>query len=329
MRLRYALAELSTQIAEALRVLIMQAFLAPAAYWLPKSWALAAANVLSLSLLILPAPGFRACRRMRRLFGGSPYRSFQLAWGWIARPFRDFVILKRVMYGREDVSRWRIVERNSEAVARLRESGQSFIVATAHFERAALLAVACPRVTPGNYIQVGHATPSRLNSLYNLRLRIQYGTMLKVLSTAWRRPFEFAYTNTGQPTARMLHERLSKPGTIINIHLDAPWPQRATGSFCRPFAGMKERSFATGAAQLAKLCRCPLVSCVYWRDDDGTVFIQWGSPILHVDDEIDTMNRLIDTLEAAVGERPTQYVLEIGQERRWNATHRIWEQATV
>ena len=201
MRLRYALAELSTQIAEALRVLIMQAFLAPAAYWLPKSWALAAANVLSLSLLILPAPGFRACRRMRRLFGGSPYRSFQLAWGWIA----EAVSRLRHPQARDVRTRGCFqVENsreNSEAVARLRESGQSFIVATAHFERAALLAVACPRVTPGNYVQVGHATPSRLNSLYNLRLRIQYGTMLNVLSTAWRRPFEFAYTNLGQPTA--------------------------------------------------------------------------------------------------------------------------------
>ena len=329
MRLRSALAQFNTHITESLRVLILQAFLAPAAYWLPKSWALAAAKLLSLFLVILPAPGFTTCRRMRRLFGGSPYRSFKLAWAWIARPFRDFVILKRVIYGREDVSRWRIVERNSDEVTRLRETGQSFIVATAHFERAALLAVACPRVTPGNYIQVGHAAPKRLTCPYDLRLRIQYGTMLEVLSTAWRRPFEFAFMNAGQPAARMLHERLSKPGSIINIHLDAPWPQRATGSYCRPFAGMKERSFATGAAQLAKLCQCPLVSCVYWRDDDGTVFIQWGSPILHVDDEIDTMNRLIDTLEAAVGERPTQYVLEIGQERRWNATHRIWEQATV
>ena len=54
-----------------------------------------------------------------------------------------------------------------------------------------------------------------------------------------------------------------------------------------------------------------------------------GRNVLIVDDEIETMNRLIDTLEAAVGERPTQYVLEIGQERRWNATHRIWEQATI
>jgi lauroyl/myristoyl acyltransferase len=233
------------------------------------------------------------------------------------------------MYGREDVSSWRIVERNSDGVTRLRETGQSFIVATAHFERAALLAMACPRVTPGNYVQVAHAAPKRLNSPYDLRLRIQYGTMLKALSTAWRRPFEFAFVNTGQPAARMLHERLSKPGSIINIHLDAPWLQRPTGSYCRPFAGRKERSFAIGAAQLAKLCQCPLVSCVYWRDDDGTVFIKWGSPILHVDDEIDTMNRLIDTLEAAVGERPTQYMLDIGQERRWNATHRIWERATI
>jgi hypothetical protein len=36
------------------------------------------------------------------------------------------------------------------------------------------------------------------------------------------------------------------------------------------------------------------------------------TPIEHVEDEFDTMNRLIDPLEQAV-ERPTQYVLDIGR----------------
>lgn len=325
MRLKSALVHFDRHITELLRIVVLQVFLVPAAYLLPRSWALAAAKVLSLSLFVFPAPGITVYRSMRCLFGDNPIRSFQFAWGWIARPFLDFVILSRVLYGREDVFKWKIVEKNAEEVAHLRESGQSFIVATAHFERAALLAMACPRVTPGNLIQVGHAAPRQLNRPYDLRLRIQYGTLLTTLSTAWRRPFEFAFTNTGQSAARSLYERLSKPGSIVNIHLDAAWPPSATGSFCRPFAGVKSRNFSTGAAQLAKLCKCPIVSCVYWREDDGTVFLQWGSPILRVDDEVDTMNRLIDTLEVAVGERPTQYVLDIGQERRWNAALRRWD----
>jgi lauroyl/myristoyl acyltransferase len=262
---------------------------------------------------------------MRQAFGESRLRSFQLAWGWLRRPFLDFVMLKRVWYGREDVSKWRIVEKNSDEVAHLRESGQSFIVATGHFQRVALLATACPRVTPGNLVQVGLPTPGEIRSLYDSRIRLQYGTMLDVLSSAWNRSFEYALTKSSQSAAMLLYERLRKPGNIINIHVDAPWPQSQTGSYARSFAGLTTREFSTGAAQLATLAQCPIVSCVYWQEDDGTLVLRWGSPIQRVDNEIDTMNSLIDALEVAIGERPTQYVLRIGRERRWNATTKRWE----
>ena len=117
---------------EPIRILSMQLVLAPAAYLLPRRWALAVANVLSLGLVLLPSPGMVTYCRMRRAYGKGWLRSFQLAWGTVARPYRDFVTLKRILYGREDVSTWRIIERNSDEVASLRETGQSFIVATAH-----------------------------------------------------------------------------------------------------------------------------------------------------------------------------------------------------
>jgi lauroyl/myristoyl acyltransferase len=283
------------------------------------------AKVLSLSLVVFPSPGMITYCRMREAFGEGRFRSFQLAWGWIARPFRDFVILKRVLYGREDVSNWRIIERNSDEVASLRETGQSFIVATAHFQRAALIATACPRVTPGNFVAVGLPSPREIKSLYDLRLRIQFGTLLTVLSSAWHRPFEFAFTKSSRSAASLLYERLRERGNIIYIHVDAPWQKSATGSYTRPFAGQRGRDFSTGAAQLAELTQCPIVSCVYWQEDDETVVLKWGSPIQRVDNEIDTMNRLIDTLEVAVGERPTQYMLDIGGERRWNPMIQRWE----
>jgi lauroyl/myristoyl acyltransferase len=325
MRLRSSLANADKHIAELFRIFVLQFILMPAAYFLPRSWALAAANVFSLPLIAFPEPGMTAYRNMRRVFGGSPFRSFQLTWEWIANPFRDFVILKRVMYGREDVFSWKIVEENAENVARLRESGQSFIMASAHFKRTAAMAMACPQVTPGNFIQVSIPTPKEVKRPQDLRLRIQYGTTLEAASTVWRRPFEYAYTTIGLSGTRLLFRRLSKPGSVVDIHVDAPWPKNAAGSFSRPFAGMKDRGFATGAAHLAKVCRCPIISCVYWEEDDGTVVLRWGAPILHVDDEIETMNRLIDTFEVAVGERPTQYVLDIGNERRWNPKLRSWE----
>lgn len=332
-RLRMALRAVVTgviiNLSELIRILSMQLFLAPAARLLPKSWAFALAEATSLLLMALPSPGMVTYWRMRRAFGRDRVCSFQLAWGWVARPFRDFVTLKRVLYGREDVARWRIIERYSEEVAGLRESGQSFIVATAHFERAALLGIACPRVTPGNLVTVGHPPPRKIRSLLNLRLRIQYGTMLKALSSAWRRRGEFAFTGSGQSAASLIYQRLREDGNIVSIHVDAPWPKGPTGSYSRPFAGLRKREFSTGAAQLAALTRRPIVSCTYWQQDDRTVVIEWGSPIRHVENETDTMNRLIDDLEAAIGQRPMQYLFDIGGMRRWNETRHRWEDLAV
>lgn len=325
-----ALERFNSNIAESLRLVSMQLILVPAAYLLPKSWALALAKLLSLPLIVFPAPGIITYLRMREAFGEGLFRTFRLTWGWVGRPFRDFVILKRVLYGREDISKWKIVEKNSDAVARLRESGQSFIVATAHFEREALLPMACSRVTPGNLMTVAHPPPKEIKTLYDLRLRIQYGTMLKVLSTAWRRPFEFAFTmprtSSSQSAASMIFDRLRKRGNVLLIHVDAPWTTGPKGGrYTRPFAGLRGREFSTGAAQLAELTQRPIVSCIYWQKDDETVVLEWGSPIQRVDDTIETMNRLIDPLEVAIGERPTHYVLNIGDERRWNATLKRWE----
>ncbi len=325
MRPRQILVRISTELSELLRILCMQLVLAPAAYCLPRSWALKIAKAVSLSLIVLPVPGMTSYRGMRRAFGQNRYHSFLLTWGWLARPFLDFVILKRVLYGREDVAHWRIVERNAETVARLREAGRSFIVATGHFQRVAFQATACPCVSPGALVQVGHPPPQKIQSLFDLRILLQYGTMLKAVSSVWHRPFEFAFTGHGRSAATLLFDRLRKPGHVVNIHVDAPWPNSSTGSFCRPFAGFRSRSFSTGAVQLAQLTRCPIVSCIYWQEDDGTIVLKWGSVIENVDDEIDTMNRLIDPLEDAVGERPTQYVLDIGRERRWNHALMVWE----
>ena len=68
--------------------------------------------------------------------------------------------------------------------------------------------VACPSITPGNLITVGHPPPREIRSLLDLRLRIQYGTMLKALSSAWRRRGEFAFTGLGQSAASLIYERL-------------------------------------------------------------------------------------------------------------------------
>jgi lauroyl/myristoyl acyltransferase len=335
----------SANVAELLRILGMLGVLTPAAYLLPRAIALWLADCISLLLMLLRAPGIDTYFEMRTAYGTRRLASLKLAQQRLARPLRDFVIQRRILYRREKPLHWKILEKNADEVADLRESGQSYIVATAHFQREAFLATACPTVVHGRLVQVGVPAPRGLESvrkvklrirkeplakvLYDMRIRVQYGTMLQALASSWDRQIEFAYVGPDRFAAGLLYTRLRERGNVVNIHVDGAWPRPGTGAYSRPFAGLKRRSFSTGVAQLARLAQCPIVSCVYWLDRDGTIILEWGSPIRRVDNEIDVMDRLIDVMEIAVGERPTQYMLAIGRERCWNSSAKRWEDRAV
>jgi hypothetical protein len=310
------------------RIVGLQLILIPAAYVLPKRVAFVIADALSLALLILPKPGLVTYLEMRRAFEESHLRSLGLARRWLAQPFRDCVVLKRVLLGREATFDWKIREMNAEGVRRLREAGESYIVASGHYAREAVLGLYSPEVTPGSVIQVGFPVPTETTSLRDVRIRIQYGLLVKTLSVAWGRGLEFVSTGAKHVVSSLpLYRRLRQRGTVVCMHVDAPWDwqKSAYGTFSRAFAGDSSRRFATGAAQLAQLAGCPVVACSYGVDGDGTIVLEWGEPIKQVSDVIATANDLLDTLEIAVGERPTQYMFPIGEERRWNRCTRRWE----
>jgi hypothetical protein len=48
----------------------------------------------------------------------------------------------------------------------------------------------------------------------------------------------------------------------------------------------------------------------------------------NAENDLKVMDELLDLLEVAVGERPTQYIYEIGGCRRWNPQNRRWEDLT-
>jgi hypothetical protein len=57
--------------------------------------------------------------------------------------------------------------------------------------------------------------------------------------------------------------------------------------------------------------------------------LEWSTPIPapeRNDDGADARitNEVLDTLERAIGLRPGQYVLAIGEQRRWNETTKCW-----
>jgi lauroyl/myristoyl acyltransferase len=306
----------------------MACVLTPSAYLLPKRWALAVADALSVVMLGATAAGRDLYCETRDSFGTGRLESLRLTRRRLALPFRAFVVLKRVLNRRDTPDSWRIVEKNADAVRTLAASGQSYIIATAHFTREAVLGLLSPAITPGYFVHVAAPPPPRVQSLHDLRMRIQYGTLLKAFSAAWKRTVELAYIGPDNPVPTVqLYKRLREPGTVVCMNVDAPWSWRKSrGSFRRPFAGRRSRECAVGAAALARLADCPVVSCLFGTAPDGTIELEWGTPIHHVTDEIATMNALLDTMERAVGERPSQYILHIGCERRWNAGRKRWEE---
>lgn len=333
----------SNTTAELIRISAMRWVLPCAARSLPRAWACWLADGLSWLLVVLPEPGQAAYWRLRDVFGRSRLSTLRLVRRRLARPLRDCVVHRRILAGREDPLGWRINERHRERVADVVDSGESYILATAHFQREALMALALPSITPGTLVQAGLAAPPGGGSLGALvrdarargvhralvdaRTRLQLSTLCDAYVTVGNRGTEIVRVGGDNVSAKLLYDRLRRPGTVVNIHIDAVWTKRHTGSFARPFAGLASRDFSLGAAQLAKLTGRPIVGCVYWTAPDGSVVVDWTTKIARVGDERDAMSRLIDAIETAVGERPDEYTLDIGDDRRWDADAGCWVDA--
>ena len=314
---------------EVIRIVSMHFILAPAACVLPRRLAIWIANVLALFLVILPSSGLRIYYQIRTAFGKGRFASLYLAWGWLALPFRDFVILKRLINKRENQFNWKIVERNTDGINNLRRSGESYILVSGHFVKEALLSLISPDVSYNHPFQISVDTPKQIRSLYDLRILIQFGALHEALPSCWGRDTGIFIVGSDLRSTTKLYKSLREPGNVIMMNLDAPWNKTLIGYYERPFAGQKNRVFSMGAVQLAQLTRCPLICCVPWLKDDGSIVLEWGEPIrINSTDaagEVKAMDTLIDILEIAVGKRPTQYYLEIGYDRRWNSQKGRWE----
>lgn len=313
---------------DVVRVSIMRWILRPAVYLLPRRLALSLASLSTLPLLVLPKPGVEAYWKMRAAFGTGRIASARLAWGWLARHMRDYVIVKRVVAGREDPRARRIVEKNSAGVQSLREAGKPYIVAAAHFTREALFAMSAPAITPAKPVSLTNHPPTDVHTWLDRRAQIQFGTATDAAG-AWGRHHELVFIGVDPLPMRTLRKRLRQGDHVVFVHVDWFWDRTPAGSFERPFAAHGTRVFALGAAQLAREADCPIVSCVYSVQADGSLLLEWGSPVRNdgegTESDIAVMNQLLDSLELGVGDRPTQYLLDIGRGRKWNSRERRWE----
>ncbi len=320
--------DLRVSIGELARALAMLLVLRPAADFLPRKAALWLADLVALALAAVSsgARGFQ--HELLATFGGDAALARWRARETMALPFRDFVMLRRIVNGRENARAWTIEERNVEAVQALRSSGVPFIVALGHFARRAVWCVHLPQIIPQRPLVVVNPPPPFSLRPHALRNYLQFGLMLDSLGVI-RPDLQLYYA--GRSSADALVQWLKAPGSAVVIHADAPWPFKR-GAIERPFAAGSSRSFATGVAKVARLAQCPIAPCVTTITAEGKIVFEWGDPISpgRPDDAASdalVTSAVLDPLEAGIGRYPEQYVLDFGNGRRWNREAGCWEPA--
>jgi lauroyl/myristoyl acyltransferase len=309
-----------------LRVSLAVIILKPAASVLRRRNALAIARWCGSVMLRVPTSGRSVLGTMRKAFGMEEADARRNATESLAQPFYAFVVFQRVLRGREHPASWIVEERNKEDVVKLRESGRSFMIVTGHFARESVLSIYLPQVCPGSIEHVTITVPKPSLRPRNIRERTYFGQISRGLRHSFP-DVKFVYVGDG---ARKLIKHLSQPGRQVVMAVDSFWHASGSSAHTRPFAGMKDRSFSTGAAIVSRLAQCPVASLASYIARDGTIILEWGpviEPPQRNDESADLQNTnaVLDFLETAVGRRPTQYVLYLGEQRQWNPVLERWQ----
>lgn len=312
-----------------LRAFLMAIVLSLSAGVLSKKNALRVARWCGSVMLRFPTSGKVALRIMQKSFLMKGDDATRNARDYLAQPFCSFVAFRRLMRCRENINDWKIEEINGREIARLRESGRSFIVATGHFRRDPHIVVYTRRVCPGNLLSVFVSPPPKSLRPKDIRLTLQFGELLETVKFI-RPDGQLLYVDASKKTMAKLVNHLSSPGNQVVIAVDAFWKATGHRAFSRPFAGMQSRCLSFGSSTLSRLSQCPIVGCVTYLRDDGVNVIEWG-PVIQPpslqDEAADrgNANTILDFLEGAIGRRPSQYALYIGEDRRWNNNEQTWE----
>lgn len=294
----------------------------PAATYLPRSWAMGLADAAGAFFAMSPI-GARVRRSMRTTFP-SAGDTGKIAREWLGRPFRDYVIVRRLVARREIAVRWSIESRDAPAI--LREPNQSVIVATGHFSRQAMTGVYMPKFIPKKLAAVIAPLDRHAHNARGLRLRLQLGEMMNAIRRVRDDDVDVVEVGGAGVVTRLL-KHLKQPGGVVVIATDAATTNRRAGGFERPFAGHASQSFALGTARLSRLSQCPIVTCVPFLDDDDNVVLEWGEAIpapADPDADARVTSAILDRFERAIGRRPGQYVLPIGEERQWRGPVEGW-----
>lgn len=294
-----------------------------AAAYFPRRWALATANMIGFVYSLSPL-GHRVGRSMAIAFPDRDSRA--IAREWMTRPFRDYVAMRRLIVGRDRVGDLSVSSRNEPAI--LREPGQSLIIAIGHFSREANIGLYKALPAPKKIAATIAPLDRRSMRPRALRLRLQITAIMDAIRRARNGDVDVVPFD-GPGALIKLVRHLKQPDAAVTISTDAVSSGGHEKGHTRDFAGHRSISFALGTARLARLSQRPIVVCVPFLDEDGDFVLDWSGPIpapARDDESADARitSAILDTLERAIGMRPGQFVLPIGQERRWSEATKCW-----
>jgi lauroyl/myristoyl acyltransferase len=315
--------------ADLLRGLMLVGVFRPAAYVLPRALIRPLASACALVLLLFQSAGRRMTQDWAAAFGLSwlaALRQAQCAYG---KRFNEFVTQQKAILGRFDAHALPIRIVASDEARDIIAGKGSFVLAQAHFERAdAATAVIEPSVFDYRAMYVvALKLPDGLLTPHLWRVRVQLRQALNATMKVRPTTLEFVYT--GGAFAGLI-KKLAKERVIVSMNVDAHWPRGRPSSLSRPFAGTLNRTFSTGAAKLARLGQCPILLALPVLDREGReIQLRLLGPFRAAlpeaeNADTDVSQQMLDVIEREIGQRPCDYMLEIGGERRWNAQSQSW-----
>ncbi len=323
------LQRLSDAYENSARFLGMELVLGPAADRLPLDEGLQRARTMSRLLVSTTYEGRSMRREMERAFACSPEKAAELTGGWFERQLRDFVFLRRIAAGLPLPELERVTQTGSAAAIELVSHPGPLIIATGHFAREAAIALYSARYTPGAVHTVWAPVEAPQFRPYPLRMGLQFATLLAAVRALRGDAGRLIHVEEKGAAFRTLVRLLSEDQEKVNISIDSYWHKGRSSSYERPFAGEARKTVSVGPARLARVTQTPVVVCVPYVGAQGEIVLEWSGPFAPpAPDAADQDHALTDLMlglvEAAVGERPTQYVAAVGGDRRWHSATRRW-----
>jgi len=334
MRLKDVPLTVFRQRGDLLRGLMLVLIFRPAGFLLPEAAIWGLSYAFAAIFVVLQASGRYLAQDFRAAFGVTRGAGVRMAIRTHAKRFHEFALQQKTIVGRYTPFKFPVQIEANEQACRVVEGSGSFLLAMAHFERTDAAATMFDAKTFGDrpvYV-VAYKLPKFVFLPHPWRASLQLRQLLR--ATAKIRPQGLEFVYLGGAT-NMLVDKLQTERCIVAVNIDAHWVRGRTSSLTRPFAGAAQRTFSTGAAKLARLAGKPLVLGMPVMSGDGrSVRLRLLGPFRSAatspeQQDVDVTQQVLDVVEREVGERPCEYMLDIGGERSWDPDARTWRPATA